>query len=76
MRNTQGDVNAENIGGTYDQEHELNKKIGRHKVVSKEDRIKEEHITQEKIVKDRNDKVSGVHAENVAGSSKEKNKGI
>ncbi|WP_207532865.1 hypothetical protein [Desertivirga arenae] len=71
MRNEQGSVNAENIQGTYDHEHELNKKIESHTTLSKEDQEKKAQARRVKTAKEEKDTVPGVHAENTGGTAKE-----
>lgn len=67
MKNKQGKVNAENIGGTYNHEHELKKKIASHKTES--DATTPAKATSEKVKKTNSKEVPGVHAENVGGTT-------
>lgn len=73
MRNEQGSVNAENIQGTYDHEHELNKKIESHQTLSKDEQEKKVHARRVKMAKDQKDTIPGVHAENTEGTPREDN---
>jgi hypothetical protein len=73
MRNEQGSVNAENIGGTFDHEHELNKKIDSHKTLSKEEQEKKVQARRVKTAQDQKVTIPGVHAENTEGTPREDN---
>ncbi|WP_207424841.1 hypothetical protein [Desertivirga brevis] len=68
MRNEQGSVNAENIQGTYDHEHELSKKIESHTTLSREEQEKLDQARRVKMAQDEKDTIPGVHAENTEGT--------